>query len=232
MCPDTTIFFTHIPKTSGTSFKETLLHPNIPDSANFKYRDKRQWLTDISSCKIVTGHFKFGLHNFFRRKPRYITFLREPLDRAVSHYYFIKDCDPKKYLHPLRNIADSLSLEDFYSQNMRLQNLQTNYIAGYFASEMHNRFPWLFSSKMLLEFACLNLRRYYIAYGLQERFEDSIQHFMSILDWKKRYHVEPKKSTKNRPSVSDLDTHVKRSLKQTHELDIIFYKYACENFPM
>ena len=28
---------------------------------------------------------------------------------------------------------------------------------------------------MLLEFACANLRRYYIAYGLQERFDDSIQ---------------------------------------------------------
>ena len=73
-------------------------------------------MNDIGSCKIVTGHFKYGLHNFFRRKPRYITFLREPLDRAVSHYYFIKDCDRKKYLHPLRNIADALSLEDFYSK--------------------------------------------------------------------------------------------------------------------
>ena len=127
MCSDTTIFFTHIPKTSGTSFKETLLNPNIPDSATFKYRDKRQWMNDIGSYKIFTGHFKFGLHNFFRRKPRYITFLREPLDRAVSHYYFIKDCDPKKYLHPLRKIADTLSLEEFYSKNVRLQNLQTNF---------------------------------------------------------------------------------------------------------
>ena len=53
---------------------------------------------------------------------------------------------------------------------------------------------------------------------------------MSILDWKKRYHVEPKKSTKNRPSVSDLDTHVKKSLKQTHELDIIFTNMLVKTF--
>lgn len=232
MCTDTTIFFTHIPKTSGTSFKETLLTPNIPEGLTFRYRDKRQWMNDISSYKIVTGHFKYGLHKFFRINPRYITFLRDPLDRAISHYYFIKDCDRSKYLHPLRDIADALSLEEFYSKNVRLQNLQTHYIAGYFASEMHYRFPWLFSSKMLLECACANLRRYYIAYGLQERFDDSIKYFMSILDWKKINYVEPKKSTSNRPAVSDLASHVKESLKRTHILDINFYKYACENFPI
>ena len=163
--------------------------------------------------KIVTGHFKYGLHNFFRKNPRYITFLRTSIRSSYISLSLYKVVIVAS-IYILRDIADALSLEEFYSKNVRLQNLQTHYIAGYFASEMHYRFPWLFSSKMLLECACANLRRYYIAYGLQERFDDSIKYFMSILTGKKRL-CGPKKSTSNRPAVSDLESHVKESLKNS-----------------
>ena len=114
--------------------------------------------------------------------PRYITFFRDPVNRAVSYYYFIKDCDRKLYLHPLRYFADSMDLTGFYC-NRRLQNMQTHFIAGYFASEMHLRLPWLYTGRRLLAKAKSNLDRHYLAYGLQERFEESLVIFQERLGW-------------------------------------------------
>ena len=142
----TPIFFTHIPKTAGTSFKDSVVSPNLPEEAILKYRNRRQWGIDLAQYQLVSGHFKHGLHWFFRMPPRYITFFRDPVNRAVSYYYFIKDCDRKLYLHPLRDFADSRDLTGFYC-NRRLQNIQTHFIAGYFASEMHLRLPWLYTGR-------------------------------------------------------------------------------------
>ena len=224
------IFFTHIPKTAGTSFMDSLVRPNVPDEAILHYTDKRQWSMNLTSHHFVTGHFKHGLHHMFRMPPRYITFFREPLDRAVSYYFFIKDCDRTLYLHPLREFADSVDLPTFF-QNPRMQNMQTHFTAGYFASEMHLRFPGLYSGSRLLAAAKRNLTRHYLALGLQERFEESIVLLQKCLGWEKREKVEPQKKTNVRPLLADVSADDLASLTLSNSLDIELYHHVVQLFP-
>lgn len=53
---------------------------------------------------FVQGHCPYGLHLLTRKKHiQYINFLRDPVERAISYYYFIKDSDTKLY-RPLYEI--------------------------------------------------------------------------------------------------------------------------------
>lgn len=68
------ILFTHIPKTAGTSFKESIIKQNYNDL--YMYRGRKS-LLDIYLKKpaFITGHFAFGLHKALPWKYEYLTFL-------------------------------------------------------------------------------------------------------------------------------------------------------------
>jgi hypothetical protein len=106
--------FHHIPKCGGNSVIQALLPWFIPlqDYANKdahveghegpqSFRERRldleeiYWATDPP--RILTGHFELAGCRLIERYPetgmapyRRISFLRDPLERAVSHYHFAK----------------------------------------------------------------------------------------------------------------------------------------------
>jgi hypothetical protein len=99
-------FFLHIPKTAGTSFRGFLRSNVDPQLLLFVYPDKDHdhqdlpgnWVSFNSLCKnseryqhkqYVLGHYHYGIHKYFSdidNDFRYITFVRHPIDRAVSLY--------------------------------------------------------------------------------------------------------------------------------------------------
>ena len=44
---------------------------------------------DKADIHLISGHFEFGMHEVFQRKPLYIAAVREPVERAVSGYRFL-----------------------------------------------------------------------------------------------------------------------------------------------
>ena len=94
--PPHTIIFLHIPKTAGTT-----LHHII----NRQYRQRQLYVYDNSredaldafinlspqtkaSLKLIRGHLSYGLHEHLPGTHSYFTFLRDPVDRVLSHYYY------------------------------------------------------------------------------------------------------------------------------------------------
>lgn len=55
--------------------------------------------------------------------------LRNPVDRAVSQYYFIQSCDTDSYQHPRLEDVKSKSLAGLCGMP-EYQNVQTRFIAG------------------------------------------------------------------------------------------------------
>ncbi|MBJ6981726.1 MULTISPECIES: hypothetical protein [unclassified Luteimonas] len=138
MTPAPLLVSLHMPKTAGTSLAETLraAFPE-PGACQIEYVDQpmqytrwcRRWralragltgrgvLPDGLAC--VHGHFlpvKFRIAAGAARAVRYVTWLREPVDRLASHYhYWMRDYDGLDPAQPLRNrvLRERWSFERF-----------------------------------------------------------------------------------------------------------------------
>ena len=110
---------------------------------------------------MFKGHMLFGLHAILPQPSTYITVLREPVDRVISAFYFMRSYK----LHPLywKFRFENWSLEDFVTRSPR-ENVQCKIIAG----AEYNK-P---CTAEICERAKENLTRYFSVVGLFERFEE------------------------------------------------------------
>lgn len=163
----------------------------------------------------------------------YVTFLRHPIERALSWYYFIKG---QKRLdlyrrHPLRNYADAVSIVEFY-ENPIFANMQTRYIAGLITNKLYPHVRSNTFEKYVLRKAKRHLDGY-ACFGIQERFDESIALIQQTFGWENYRAVSPQKASGNRPTVRELvdyDHRIVDELCQYHELDLEFYAYALNRF--
>lgn len=98
---DDVILSVHIPKAAGISlwrmFKDT-----FPGSAADVYPDRNPWRNILNKVEVIHGHFDLQEYLSIARTPRVITFLREPLSRAISHFHFwLKPPNSSAIDHPL-----------------------------------------------------------------------------------------------------------------------------------
>lgn len=89
----------HVPRTGGTSirllFNELFGSNRCLASYNGELEQKRaEQLEDI---RFVAGHFAFGAHRYFTREARYISVIRDPIDRYLSTYAEFKTNPNSKY---------------------------------------------------------------------------------------------------------------------------------------
>jgi hypothetical protein len=222
---DYLIIFTHIPKTAGTSFIKTVVEPNV--SGIYRYQGMRKFVLDNRSDQLfVKGHCPYGLHLLSRNKHiQYITFLRDPVERAISYYYFIKDSDTKLYKHPLRDYADSVTLKEFY-ENKNFQNLQTRFIAGLLQHSLYSKIQL---KKIVLKSAKQNLSNFYF-YGISEQFEQSVEKIRDKFAWEKVVEFSLQKKTQKRPLIENIDKTTLLSLNAAHDLDWQLYNFAVKHF--
>lgn len=87
----TKIFFLHVPKTAGRSLL-SLLMPRYSEG-DILYGDWNVITPQVSPAyRLVAGHLYLGDFPLMDFKHHYrITILRDPIERAVSHYYHINE---------------------------------------------------------------------------------------------------------------------------------------------
>jgi len=218
--------FTHIQKTAGTSFFDRVVRPNFADSEILETSIREFWHAFGAHHHVVTGHVGYGLHWFSRRDPTYVTFLRHPIERAVSHYYFIRQCDPAYCTHDRYPDAQAYDLAAFYS-HPRYQNEMTRMLAGFPFERIAAYTNTRHFDSWAYRLARHRLARDYDSFGIKERFEESAKYIASRYGWISRPHGKRKKRTRGRPSLSDLDAATRRTLRDAHQYDLRLYNYAC-----
>ena len=193
------LIFVHIPKTAGTTLSTIIARQYRPTDI-FVFKSSvplPQAIDDFGKMpeskktkfKVIQGHFYYGLHDLLPQKCSYITMLREPVDRLISYYYFIRNWRD----HHLHQKAMSMSLVDFtcYSNISKwFDNGQTRFISG------QNPDYRQVSSEMLKR-AKRNIENYFLV-GLQEYFDESLFLFKDKLQWKKHCYYQPKNINKFR----------------------------------
>ncbi len=123
-------YFLHIPKTSGTSFSQVLdsLVPNSETICPAKLW--RQLLPlipyDWSKTKLLRGHFGYGIHRNIPKRLKYLTFLRDPIERCISSYHHLCiDYDNARWVDNKSKINPKLGL-DFILNERHLYSIFFN----------------------------------------------------------------------------------------------------------
>lgn len=223
------IFFTHIPKTAGTSFKKELFYNNYSeDELLFFNGIKKFTFKRKNKVKVVLGHYAYGLDKFdLFVKPQYITFFRDPISRSISHYYWVLQSKYSNYVHPDWALHNKVSLEDIFSLNsknstnfFRLRdNMQCRYLAGIFN---YNDKP----NSELLKRAVNNLDKYLI-YGIQDEYESSVLKISQYLNLEKHSNEQKEKKTNVKPNI---DLNTMNIVKENNKLDLELYEIVKERF--
>jgi hypothetical protein len=90
------LLFMHIPKAAGTTLRSILdLQYGRKNVITYYNQPNEQLLENLDyllragrhDYKALVGHFNFGVHEKLTRPASYITFLRDPVSRAISSYY-------------------------------------------------------------------------------------------------------------------------------------------------
>lgn len=215
------IVFTHIPKTAGTSFKEEVIRNNYGSIFMYKGRKSLPHIF-LKKPPFITGHISYGfLERFMIKNYEYLTFLRQPVERAISHYFFILGTKSSSYEHPAYPICKAYPLGKAYGVNKLADNLQTRVLSGGKLTEK--------CTSGMLKVAKNNLKNHYPVFGIQEQYRESLKligdyYQLQLPD------VEQKilyKKTAEKPGV-DLETRMILSSQHTYDLEL--YHFALAEF--
>ncbi|MED4116868.1 sulfotransferase family 2 domain-containing protein [Priestia megaterium] len=211
------IIFMHIPKTGGTtlndifkkSYAENEIYDHVPLEAmrnhfsQLKEEDKKE-------IKAISGHHFYGIHDLFSKPYTYFTMMRNPIERVISLYYFLKTY-PGYYEENMRN----MSFEEYIDWDPQARNGQIHQICGQ-------------NSQLSLEKAKENLKVFEVV-GITEMFNESLLLLKNKFNWA---NIEYKKEnvTKSRPRISEVSPKIIKKIEKNNELDIELYEFIKSNF--
>jgi hypothetical protein len=232
------VIFLHIPKTAGSTLNKIIdhqykraatftRHPYYPKELNDEFKKLSE--VERGRIKALKGHMFFGLHEYLSQLSTYITLLRDPVERTISHYYMILE-NPMDIFHK-EVTSNHMSLKDFVCSDLSdrivtLKNGQTKLLAGMEADAAVN---FEKRSSDILELAKINLKEHFIVAGLQERFDENLMLLRRVFKWRNVFYIRMG-GDKPRPKKKDIPRETLNIIEKYNELDIELYKYAKERF--
>jgi len=228
--------FLHIHKTAGMTLRG-LCVKNFRQGRQFNtelvYISRSNWSAcrervqnlspeELASYQVFKGHMYFGLHENIPTPSRYFTFLREPIQRALSHYRVIlrrKDLPEGHRIDPsLPNW--NLGNETYLMQS--LDNGQTRAIAG---ADPDMAFGAC--NETHLAEAKRNLDTHFDFVGLTEHFDLSLLLMRRALGWGWHFYVPDNVAPQDHIS---LPPQTEEYLRMLNKFDLALYDYAREKF--
>ncbi len=224
--PRKTIFI-HIPKTAGMSMRETVRRVYPRGRCVFIYDLDPAHINalreDVQAAEAVYGHVSFGIHEIFGIEARYVTVLREPVDRVVSFFRHQANHDDNEY-HRL--IAQGMTLKDLLRGEHchQVNNHMVRILSGH--PDAGNT-----SDRGLLDRAQANLDTQFDAVGITERMDESVALIGSALGWPRKFSV-PRINVDPQPRGFVLDDDTRAEVARYNALDIELYERVVrQHFP-
>lgn len=221
------VIFLHVPKTAGTTLNR-LIEWEYPlfemysvDPVFFTWSAshlRRLSPRRLRKTRMFKGHMVFGLHKVLPQPATYITVLRDPIERVMSAFYYMRSY----ILHPKywKFRQEQWTLEDFVRRLPR-DNVQCKIVAG---AEYNSP-----CTKEIFEQAKENLLRHFSVVGLSERFEESLALMKLRFGWKLRRYSSFN-VTRTRPKKHDLSKATLDLIAAKNAFDVALYECAANIF--
>ncbi len=201
----------HIPKTAGTAFR--LILTNNIDPKNFAkldiFNSGRIKLNDeyFSGSKlsrkltVIHGHFSYQrLHEFFEinTDTQFITWLREPVQRVLSNYFFLKSILEQRIAEqPDENLFRRMgkSLEEFVALEEN-QNVMSKFL----------------DQAPIEQFKFI---------GIQDNFAEELPRLKQLMGWS---YLDNQVHNETRQKNTDIDSGIIEQIKQANAQDVELYQ--------
>lgn len=214
--------FIHVPKNAGTTLRSIVdFHHGIKNTITFYNQNSNQLLDNLDAMLTVglhdyqalIGHFKYGVHEGLSCDYRYVTFLRDPVARAISSYYERRKTETSHFTKPdgsLLTLAESLLLH-----RNSYDNQQLRFLVGKAEDE-----PLSMGD---VEFAIDILEKDFLFTGLVELFDQSILLLSKHIGWKPCSY-----RSLNQGSAHDIDAADIETIAGLNEFDQILVEHVAE----
>jgi hypothetical protein len=224
------LIFVHVPKTAGSTLRAIIGTQygwqrvlELDGSVEQGLADlRRQRPSERAQIRAYVGHAPFGLHQVLSARCSYVTMLRDPVERLISHHAFVVRT-PSLALHQ-EVVANGWTVEE-YVENCRqadyINNAQTRMLGGGLES-------WEPPTRSTLEAAKRNLDRFVVA-GVVERFDESVLAMRRAFGWDWPVYIRGRVSS-NRPPAGSLGHAARARIQVRNELDTELWRYATQRF--
>jgi hypothetical protein len=234
------IIFLHVPKSAGVSlhmvmnrqYPRSTIYGTDPHHQKASLEEfKRLPVERRQSIRVLRGHIGFGVHRYLPQPSTYITLLRDPVDRVISHYYYIRQVlasgmtfATRPWLHETLQ----MDLADYvrYGTSTDLRNGQVKFISGVLEGwDTDLDLDVAYDPGAILASAKRNIEAYFLLAGLTERFDETLLLLKHALGWNTPLYVRLNE-TKRRPAKEELPKGTLRLLERCNEADIELYRFA------
>ena len=218
----TNYLFMHIKKTAGMSLFNAC--KSILGSDNVVYLTEP---IDNNKLAVAQKYLLFGGHfsNFSQVKAfkdRYtIAFLREPVDRFLSQYYYYRNNMDKSYDNVVYK-SKNLSIEEFISH---YEKTTINDVCNKQVLHFIDTYDIHLSKPELLELAKANLQGIDFI-GIFEHLLESVYLLSYDCSWDVISDLPMENVTKDRKVADDYDKSLIDKIIQMNELDVQLYNYG------
>jgi len=228
------LIFLHIPKAGGNTLKSILneqyrederlriyTYPHFSKDKGIE-RLKKLSIEEKSKLKLIYGHFAFGIHKYLSAEAKYITFLRNPVDRIISHFYYVKKHNVKEHI---KNMEGD-TFEEYLEKGLQyeLNNGMTRLLCS---EEKIQKGSTV--TRDDLETAKRNIEKYFSFVGVLEEFHKGLMILNNMLGWGNAL-IYKRKNVTEHPKREEFPKHVINKIIQMNKLDIELYKYVRETY--
>lgn len=227
------LIFLHQQKTGGLTIRLLLkrnysrqFHFASVRNVNERY-EKFLSLTDAEkkNLDLIFGFIPYGIHDELPQAADYLTFMRHPVERTISMYYFANRTENswvrERYDHPI-------SFEEFLDVMPRIDNHMTRaFLYGKPDTlEAFRREPLPDDA---LEQAIDNIEKHFPIIGLTERFDESLLMIKRRYNWKS-IHYHPVNVRPSWQKKEPLTKEIRQKIEEKVTVDLALYEYVCKRF--
>ncbi len=230
--PTDAILFMHIAKTAGTAFREAIeenykqseIAYLYPDPPGFLYENLGLLpLEQRRAFRLVIGHFQYGVHDFLPQPWTYITIVREPVSRIISHYRYALEMQPNSASGKDSAAALVEALERHTTVNL------DNLIVRCFSGVDEKDVPPGAVNAEVYALAVDHLRTAFSFVGHQERANQAYEVLHRRFNWKSRSTLPG--VNKSRLSGERSYESVRAAIEHFNRWDCRLYAEICQLFP-
>jgi hypothetical protein len=220
--------FLHIQKTAGTTIIEAVrrhYRNDIVSHGDYLNCDA----ASLKKTAFISGHFGFEYSRQFMEGRYSFTFLRDPVERILSLYYFSRTRDPAEY--PIYRAAHEMDLAEYLRAGFDREDIKAyvwNQQAWQLAcgwNDPRQRRITDFTDEQILDRAKTHLREFHYI-GLAETFAADSKAILADLNVPTPASLVPANVTPQRPHRNDLPAATIRLAEQLTCLDVALHEHA------